>query len=298
MKNISISFNKKNKTNDILNNMGTFTIANPVGKFFCYLLITFLIVLVLAPIAIVLNIALKNNAEYMLKGVYALPENIFNISNFINAYKLGGFGEGFKNTFLLVMCSVPIAIIFGTMVAYALGRFEFKLKKLLFAAFLFPTFVPTMTVTIATFTLIKNLGLYNSFFAGVLLYIGTDIMQIYIFLQFISQIPIALDESACIDGASRLKIYYRIILPQLKPAIATTVILKLLGIYNDFFTPYMYMPKIKTAATSLNTFAGDRMADWPLMSAAIILIAIPTIIIYVFLQNYIISGVTDGAVKS
>jgi multiple sugar transport system permease protein len=252
---------------------------------------------VFAPLAIILNISLKENSEYMAKGVYALPENIFNFSNFINAYKLGGFGEGFMNTFLLVFFSVPIAIVFGTMVAYALGRFDFKLKKLLFAAFLFPTFVPTMTVTIATFTLIKNLGLYNSFLAGIILYIGTDIMQIYIFLQFINQIPIALDESARIDGASRLKIYYSIILPQLKPAIATTVILKLLGIYNDFFTPYMYMPKIKTAATSLNTFAGDRMADWPLMSAAIILIAIPTILIYIFLQNYIISGVTDGAVK-
>ncbi len=289
--------NRKNKNSDSSENTSTFTISNPIGRFLCYFFIAFMLLLILAPLAIVLNISLKDNAEYMAKGVYSLPENIFNLSNFINAFKQGGFGEGFLNTFLLVAFSVPIAIVFGTMVAYALGRFDFKLKKLLFAAFLFPTFVPTMTVTIATFTLIKSLGLYNSFLAGIILYIGTDIMQIYIFLQFISQIPVALDESARIDGASRLKIYYSIILPQLKPAIATTVILKLLGIYNDFFTPYMYMPKIKTAATSLNTFAGDRMADWPLMSAAIILIAIPTIFIYIFLQNYIISGVTDGAVK-
>lgn len=294
MKIVPIRKNNRFKSSE---STSTFTISSPIGKFFCYLVIAFFVILIMTPLAIVLNIALKDNAEYMAKGVYALPENIFNFSNFINAFKLGGFGEGFLNTFLLVIFSVPIAIIFGTMVAYALGRFEFKLKKLLFAAFLFPTFVPTMTVTIATFTLIKNLGLYNTFLAGVVLYIGTDIMQIYIFLQFINQIPIALDESARIDGASRLRIYYSIILPQLKPAIATTVILKLLGIYNDFFTPYMYMPKIKTAATALNTFAGDRMADWPLMSAAIILIAIPTIIIYIFLQNYIISGVTEGAVK-
>ncbi|MGF7143324.1 multiple sugar transport system permease protein [Anaerotaenia torta] len=276
---------------------GTFRIVNPAGKFLCYFLLLFFLFLVLAPMVIILNVALKGNAEYMEKGVYSLPENLFNFSNFINAFQLGGFGEGFKNTLLLVAFSVPAAVIFGTMVAYALGRFEFRMKKILFAAFLFPTFVPTMTVTIATFTLIKSLGLYNSFMAGVLLYIGTDIMQIYIFLQFINQIPVALDESARMDGASRLKIYRSIILPQLKPAIATTVILKLLGIYNDFFTPYMYMPKIKTAATSLNTFAGDRMADWPLMSAAILLIAIPTILLYIFLQSYIISGVAEGAVK-
>jgi multiple sugar transport system permease protein len=283
---------KKNSIND-----NTFRITNPIAKLFCYLLLVFFVILVFAPLLIVLNISLKDNSEYMMKGVYALPENIFNFTNFIKAYQLGGFAEGFKNTLYLVLLSVPIAIMFGTMVAYALGRFEFKLKQPLFFAFLFPTFVPTMTVTIATFTLIKNLGLYNSMLAGMILYIGTDILQIYIFLQFINQIPIALDESARIDGASRLLIYYKIILPQLKPAIATTVILKLLGIYNDFFTPYMYMPKIKTAATALNTFAGDRMADWPLMSSAIILIAIPTILIYIFLQNYIISGVTDGAVK-
>jgi len=289
---------RKNKDSETSEKTETYRITNPIGRVLGYLFLLLMVLLVLTPIFIILNISLKDNTEYMMKGVYALPDNIFNFSNYIKAFKLGGFGEGFLNTFLLVVCSVPLAIIFGTMVAYGIGRFEFKLKKLLIGAYLFPTFIPTMTVTIATFTLIKSLGLYNSFFAGVILYIGTDIMQIYIFLQFINQIPVALDESACIDGASRLRIYFSIILPQLKPAIATTVILKLLGIYNDFFTPYMYMPKIKTAATSLNTFAGDRMADWPLMSAAIIMIAIPTIIIYIFLQKYIISGVTDGAVKS
>jgi raffinose/stachyose/melibiose transport system permease protein len=297
MSNFKIVRIKKKETKSSLNNNNTFKIVNPVGKAFCYLLLFFFVLLVFAPLAIILNVSLKDNSEYIMKGVYSLPEHIFNLSNYVKAFKIGGFAEGFKNTITLVAVCVPISIMVGTMVAYALGRFEFKLKKLLFMMFLFPTFVPTMTVTIATFTLIKNLGLYNSMLAGMILYIGTDIMQIYIFLQFIGQIPFALDESARIDGASRLKIYYKIILPQLKPAIATTVILKLLGIYNDFFTPYMYMPKIKTAATSLNTFAGDRMADWPLMSSAIILIAVPTIIIYIFLQNYIISGVSDGAVK-
>jgi ABC-type glycerol-3-phosphate transport system permease component len=297
MKDFKIISIRHKKITEASMNVNTFNIANPIGKFLCYLLLLFFVLLVFAPIAIILNVSLKDNAEYMLKGVYSLPENLFNFSNYIKAFQDGGFAEGFKNTLLLIVLCVPLAIIFGTMVAYALGRFEFKLKKVLFTMFLFPTFVPMMTVTIATFTLIKNLGLYNSILAGMILYIGTDIMQIYIFLQFINQIPYSLDESARIDGASRLTIYIKIILPQLKPAIATTAILKILGIYNDFFTPYMYMPKIKTAATSLNTFAGDRMADWPLMSSAIILIAVPTVIIYIVLQNFIISGVTDGAVK-
>ena len=252
---------------------------------------------VFAPMFIVLNISLKTNEEYMYNGVYTLPENMLNMDNYVRAFIEGKFLRGFGNTFLLVIISVPIAILIGTMVAYTLSRFDFKLKPFIYLAFLMPTFIPGMTVTIATFQVIKALGVYNTMLAGIILYIGTDIMQIYIFLQFINQVPIALDESARLDGASRLQIYLKIILPQLKPAIATTVILKLLGIYNDFFTPYMYMPKVKTAATALYSFSGDKLAEWPLMSAAIILIAVPTIVIYIFLQRYIISGVTDGAVK-
>lgn len=274
-----------------------FVISSGLGKGLAYFILIAAVILVFVPIFIVFNVSLKTNGEYMMKGVYSLPENIFNFSNYARAFQEGKFLRGFLNTGTLIIVSVPLAILVGSMVAYALGRFDFKLKPLVYLGFLFPTFIPSMTVTIATFTIIKALGLYNSMFAGIILYIGTDIMQIYIFLQFINQIPIALDESAKLDGANRLQIYFRIILPQLKPAIATAVILKVLAIYNDFFTPYMYMPKIKTAATALNTFAGDKMADWPLMSSAIIFIAVPTILIYIFLQKYIISGVTDGAVK-
>lgn len=274
-----------------------FIINNKIGRFCIYFLLMIGVIGVFAPLFIVLNVSLKSNDEYMMKGVYSIPENITNLTNYIRAFNEGKFVTGFMNTGILVIISVPLAILFGTMVAYTLSRFNFKGKMLIYMAFLIPTFIPGMTVTIATFQIIKALGLYNSIFAGIILYIGTDIMQIYIFMQFINQVPKALDESARIDGASRLKIYYKIILPQLKPAIATTVILKLLGIYNDFFTPYMYMPKIKTAATGLYSFSGDKLAEWPLMSAAIILVALPTIVIYIFLQKYIISGVTDGAVK-
>ncbi len=275
----------------------TFIINNKLGRAFVYLIMVFGIFMVFSPMLIIFNVSLKTNEEYMNSGVYTLPENIFNFANYVRAFVEGKFPTGFLNTGILVLCSVPITIIIASLVAYTLSRFDFKLKKVVYLAFLIPTFIPGMTVTIATFQVIKALGLYNSLLAGIILYIGTDIMQIYIFLQFINNVPVSLDESARLDGAGRIKIYSRIILPQLKPAIATTVILKLLGIYNDFFTPYMYMPKVKTAATALYSFSGDKLAEWPLMSAAIILVAIPTIIIYIFLQKYIISGVTDGAVK-
>ena len=274
-----------------------FIINNKVGQFFIYLLMAIGIILVFAPLLIVVNVSLKTNEQYMMKGVMSLPEHITDFSNYIRAFIEGNFIKGFMNTAVLVLVSVPVTIVIASLVAYTLSRFDFKLRGLVYLAFLIPTFIPGMTVTVATFQVIKALGIYNTLMAGVLLYIGTDIMQIYIFLQFINNVPVSLDESARLDGAGRFKIYTDIILPQLKPAIATTIILKLLGIYNDFFTPYMYMPKTRTVATSLYAFSGDKLAEWPLMSAAIVLVAIPTIIIYIFLQRHIISGVTDGAVK-
>jgi multiple sugar transport system permease protein len=289
------------RTNKLKENQQTptFVIHSKIGRVGGYAVLLAFVILVLAPLIIVFNVSLKDTAEYWDKGVYTIADNIFNFSNYIEAFKTGNFLIAFKNTFILIGFCVPTSLLLGTMVAYALGRFEFKLKPILFAAFIIPTFVPMMTVSIATFTIIKALGLYNTIFAGMLLYIGSDIVQIYIFLQFIRQIPVALDESAKIDGASRVKIYFSIILPQMKPAIATSAILKVLSIYNDFFTPYLFMPKssLRTVATALNTFAGDKMANWPLMSAAIIFVAIPTVIIYLLLQKQIIGGVTDGAVK-
>lgn len=277
----------------------TFVINSKLGKFFGYFILALFVFLVFLPLFVVFNVSLKDTAEYWEKGVYALPENVLNFTNYIEAFESGNFLVAFKNTFVLIIVCVPCSILLGTMVAYILGRFKFKLRPLVMGAFTLPTFVPAMTTTIATFTLIRALGLYNTIFAGMLLYIGSDIVQIYIFLQFIKQIPMALDESAKLDGASRVRIFYSIILPQMKPAIATATILKVLNIYNDFFTPYMYMPKssLRTVATALNTFASDKMANWPLMSAAIVFVAIPTIIIYLLMQKQIIGGVTDGAVK-
>ncbi len=274
-----------------------FIINSKAGRFCIYLLMAIGILMVFAPLLIVLNVSLKTNEEYMMTGVMSLPEHITDISNYVRAFVEGNFITGFMNTAILVVISVPVTILIASLVAYTLSRFNFRLRTLVYLAFLIPTFIPGMTVTIATFQVIKALGIYNTLMAGILLYIGTDIMQIYIFLQFINNVPVSLDESAMLDGAGRFKIYTSIILPQLKPAIATTIILKLLGIYNDFFTPYMYMPKVRTVATSLYAFSGDKLAEWPLMSAAIVLVAVPTIIIYVFLQRHIISGVTDGAVK-
>ncbi|MNE76632.1 L-arabinose transport system permease protein AraQ [compost metagenome] len=133
----------------------------------------------------------------------------------------------------------------------------------------------------------------------VVLYVGADILQIYIFLQFIRNIPYELDESAMLEGASLIRIFRSIIFPLLGPATATIIILKTISIYNDMFTPYLYLPRAEhvVVSTSLMRFFGVNSGDWQLISSAILIIMIPTGILYMFLQKYIFAGVTSGAVK-
>lgn len=264
-------------------------------------MILFIIMLaVLMPILIIFIMSFKSDQEYMSSGLLQLPKSFFNFSNYKTVLEEGKFLIGLKNT--LILCIVPIiaSIVMGTMAAYVFGRFEFPLKKFFLTAFVVVSVIPTVTTQIATFTIIKNLHLFNSIYAGIVLYAATNVLQIYIFLQFIDKIPIELDESALIDGASYFRIYRSIILPQMRPAIATAAILGIVGIYNDLLTPYIYMPKssLRTITMCLLKFSYDKNSQWNLMAAGIITVMIPTIIVFLLLQRQIFSGITDGAVKS
>jgi len=276
------------------------TIENRSFAIINYLFLFAVLAAIIFPILLVVIVSLKTMEEYQSTSVFQLPRDLLNFDNYRLVLEKANFILGARNTLQLIVASVSSSVLMGTMVAYILGRFEFRMKKFVLMAFLVPTFIPYMTTAIATFTVIKNLHLYNTIYAGIILYMGANIVGIYIFLQYIDNIPDALDESARIDGASYFRIYWSIILPQMKSAITTIAIIQTIGVYNDFFTPYLYMPKssLRTISTSLSGFASDRGADWPLMSAGIVLVALPTLVVFLFLQRYIISGITEGSVKS
>ena len=166
-------------------------------------------------------------------------------------------------------------------------------------AFLLATLIPGVTTQVSTFQIINKLELFNTPWAAILLYLGTDIIAVYIFLQFLDSIAVALDESAMLDGASYLTIYWRIILPLLKPAIVTVIIIKGVNIYNDFYTPFLYMPKtsLQVISTALFKFKGPYGSQWEVISAGIIIAIIPTLVAFLSLQKYIYNGFAQGSVK-
>ena len=262
-----------------------------------YLSLIIASVLTLLPLSVLLFASLKTAPEYAQTGPFDPPENWFNFDNFVTAFTSGKMLEGFVNTSIVLVVSLAGTIFIGTMAAYALDRFAFRGKKLVFALFLVATLIPSVTSQVATFQLINGLGLYDTKAALILLFMGTDIIAIYLFIQFMQSIPVSLDEAAMIDGANRWTIYWRIVLPLLRPAIATVVIIKGIAVYNEFYAPFLYLPSEGLISTSLFRFKGPFGAQWEVISAGVILVIIPTLIAFLALQRFIYNGFTAGAGK-
>jgi multiple sugar transport system permease protein len=244
--------------------------------------------------------AFKTKADMVKISPLALPPlDRITFENFEKVLKDKYLIIGFKNTGIILIVSVFFNVMFGTITAFIIERFEFKYKKIIIALFFIGMLVPTFVTEIARFKIVNGLGLYNTLGAPIIIYVASDLMQLYIYRQFISTIPVSLDESALLDGCGYFGLFGKIILPLLAPATATVVIMKCITIINDMYIPYLYMPKnsLRTLTTFLMNYANSQQGSWQKLSAGIIIVMLPTIVIYVFFQRYILAGVAAGAVK-
>jgi raffinose/stachyose/melibiose transport system permease protein len=252
----------------------------------------------LLPLLLIFISSFKTEQEFYKTPVFSLPSS-FNLQNFSEAFSGGLMLQGFTNTTIIVVFSCIGTILIGTMTAYVLSRFNFRLNAIVSGLFLLAALIPGVSTQVATFQIVSALGLFNKIGSNIILNLGTDVISVYIFLQFLNSIPYDLDEAALIDGASFFEVYWRIILPLLKPAIATVLIIKVVAIYNDFYTPFLYMPGkgLGTISTSLFRFIGPFNAHWEVISAGVVITIIPTLIMFLFLQKWIYNGLVQGAVK-
>ena len=269
-----------------------------MSKWLQYLSLILGSLFILLPPYIIIVTAFKTEGDFSRSPAYSLPDS-FTLDNFQKVLEKGQFLMAFSNIGYIIVASLIGNVLLGTMVSYALGRFQFRLKGAVLGAYALSMIIPGITTQVATFNVVKSLHLMNSHYAMIVLNLGVDVVQILIYMQFIRSIPYDIDESAFMEGASLFKIYYAVILPLLKPAIATIVILKSIAIYNDMFTPFLYMPsqKLSVVTTELMRFSGRYGNSYTMLCAAILIVAIPTVVMYLFLQKYIFKGVVNGAVK-
>lgn len=263
-------------------------------NYFCFTMMTLVIIV---PLLITLFSSFKTPIQIARESVLRLPSP-FTLENYIAIFKDGNIMVALKNSGLLVIMTVIINSILSSMVAYSLSRFEFRLKKLFFLLLSIGMLLPGFIAEITRFAIIAKIGLYDTIYSALLIYVGTDLMQIYIYKQFIDQIPYSLDESAMMDGCSYFTIYWRIIFPIILPATSTLAILKSVAVLNDMFTPYLYMPSPKNATltTMLMNYVG-RSGSWAKLSAAVVVVMIPGIALYLIFRKKILAGMTAGAVK-
>ncbi|MFC9955273.1 carbohydrate ABC transporter permease [Streptomyces prasinus] len=265
-----------------------------------YMTLVLATLVVLLPLAAVLLTSLKTSQEMAGgSGALALPDDPLNLGNYVTAFRDGRMLSAFGNTAVILVVAVGGTVLIGSMTAYALDRFAFRLRGPVLALFLLAALVPGVTTQVATFQIVDSFGMFDSLWAPIALYMGTDIVSIYIFLQFIRSIPVSLDEAARLDGANAFTVYRKVILPLLKPAIATVVIVKGINVYNDFYIPFLYMPSedLGVISTSLFRFKGPFGAHWETVSAGAILVILPTLIAFLTLQRFIYNGFTRGATK-
>lgn len=265
-------------------------------KYFSMIFFSFVSIL---PIVSCVITAFKTDTEYQNTNVMTPPESWLNFSNFTDAFSRAHMGRAFLNSVIVVVVVVVGSVMIGSMLAYVLNRFKFPGNGLIRNLFLFATLLPGIAMQVSTYQLMYQIGFINHMYGYIILMMGTDVMSIYIFIQFFENISTSLDESAYMDGASYFTIFFRILFPLLKPAIVTCMILKGVGVYNEYYSANLYLvdQKLKTVAISLYTFTGPLGSKYNLICAGVIITLLPALIIFIIFQKQIYSGLTAGAVK-
>ncbi|GMO63703.1 MAG: carbohydrate ABC transporter permease [Treponemataceae bacterium] len=254
----------------------------------------------LFPLVSILITAFKTNAEYNATTVMTPPESWLYFGNFVEAWKRAHMWLAFFNSTLILVCVLIGSVLFSSMLAFVLNRFRFHGNNLVRNLFLFATLIPGVAMQVTVYQIMYTLNLVNTLSGYIILMLGTDVISIYIFLQFFENLPKSLDESAIIDGCTYFGVYFKILLPLLQPAIITVMILKGVGTYNEYYMANLYLQdknRLQVVATSLYTFTGPLGNQYNYICAGVIITIIPALIIFITCQKQIYAGLANGAVK-
>ena len=252
------------------------------------------------PIIVCVITAFKTPEEYASTNVMTLPQSWTYFENFIQAWSQANMGVAFRNSIIILVCVLAGSILTGSMLAYVLSRFKFKGNGLVRNMFLFASLLPGIAMQVSVYQIMYSLGWINFLPGYIIMMCGTDIISIYIFIQFFENIPDSLDESAIMDGCTYFGVFFRILFPLLKPAIVTVMILKGVGVYNEYYTANLYLQdknRLVTVATSLFKFTGPLGNQYNYICAGVIITMVPALIVFILCQKQIYGGLAAGAVK-
>ncbi len=267
-----------------------------------YAVVGLLLILYVVPLLLVFNVSLKSFNEYLLNPI-GIVQNM-EWGNYTQAWSEGNFAGYFANSLIYTVAATLLTIIVSLFAAFPVARGYVMWSGFIYMFFLLSQFLPNPMV--AQYKLMLSFKESVSFFGydtklGYILLKTTGTGVVFMmFVGYIKSISRDLDEAAGMDGSGYIRYLFQIILPLMKPVIATGVILTAIGIWNDFVGPIMYLPSPSNYPITfgLKEFRGQYGNNWPLLACGITIVAAPLIILYTFIQKYLVDGALAGAVKS
>ncbi len=270
--------------------------------------IMFIVLLVLFfcfvfPFLMVIINVFKTKADITVNPLALIGEHGFTVDNFPNAMQQMNFLPVFGNSVLITCCSTVIAIALASMTAFVIVRNKWKACGLLFSLMVASMVIPFQVLMVPLVSLYGGIfGVLNHRATLIFMHVGFSLsMATFMFHGAIhTNVPIDLEEAADIDGCSRWQTYWKVVFPLLKPTIATVAIIDAMGHWNDYLLPSLVLGRkeLYTIPIATQVFYGTYSTDIGLIMAALLLAMLPILILYLFLQRYIVEGVTAGAVKS
>lgn len=256
-------------------------------------------VIMVLPFLFMISNSLKENVYVIEYPPQLIPANP-SFGNFIKAWQANNFQLYFGNSAFVAIISTILTVIISATTAYAFARFNFPAKEFLFFLVLLVLMVPDMVTIIPKFTLVRALGLRNSLWGLIVVYVASSIsLNTFLLRGFFEQLPHELEEAMLIDGASYLTIFFRMAIPLSAPALATVTIFSFMGNWDEFTWALTAIdePLKRTLPVAIYSFQGQHGTQWGLVFAAMIIAIIPTMTVFLALQKYFIQGLTSGAVK-
>jgi raffinose/stachyose/melibiose transport system permease protein len=251
------------------------------------------------PFAFIVLTAAKSRTEALLfQFTWPTQFQLWDNLREVVAFDDGRVLLALKNSALLTLFSEILIVLFSAMVAYVLQRRRDRVASVVGSVMLAGLIIPPAVVP--TIFVLQWLKIYKTLFGMIMVQVAFSMpFAIVILRAFIASIPSELDEAAIIDGASPLRVFFSIILPLLRPAIVTVIVVSSVAIYNDFAGPLYFLPGDQnvTAQLTLFSFTSQFLSQWNLLFADVIVVTIPPLLLFIFFQRQIVSGMTAGAVK-
>ncbi len=264
------------------------------GKIGSYLVLIIFAIIYAGPLLMLVNTAFKTLPSFM-KDAVSITDTL-NFQNFIDAWNKANFPRYLTNTLIYTVSATIIYIITAVFVAFPIARGYVRGANWILTMFVIALFLPP--ALIPQFQLMLSLGLYNNPVGYIMLFL-TNPIGIVILVNYIKSVPKELDEAAALDGCGYFRFVTSVVFPLIQPAIATVAVLHAIGIWNELILPTIYLTSQEyyPITRGMIVFQGVYGSNWPTLAAAVLIMTLPMLAIFLLLQRYIISGLTQGAVK-